>query len=88
MDLEKERNEEMAFQNAKREMKAIYGHSDSKSSDNEHCKAPHVMFGRLLRNYVPGGSGSRSRTTSGWRHQLVFMPLIVLRAWLGMDSSR
>jgi hypothetical protein len=35
----------MVFQNAKREMKAVYGHSDSESSDNEHRKALHVMFG-------------------------------------------
>jgi hypothetical protein len=35
----------MAFQNAKREMKAIYGHSDSESSDNDHRKALHIMFG-------------------------------------------
>jgi hypothetical protein len=37
----------MAFQNSKREMKAVYGHSDSESSDNECRKALHVM---------PGGS--------------------------------
>jgi hypothetical protein len=44
MNLEEERDEEMAFQNAKMEMKAIYGHSDSESSDNEHHKVLHVMF--------------------------------------------
>jgi hypothetical protein len=42
---EEERDEEMAFQNAKREMKAVYGHSDFESSDNERRKALHVMFG-------------------------------------------
>jgi hypothetical protein len=41
----KDKDEEMAFQNAKREMKAIYGHSNSKSSDNECRKALYVMFG-------------------------------------------
>jgi hypothetical protein len=45
MDPEGEKDKEMAFHNAKREMKAIYGHSDSESSDNKHCKALHVMFG-------------------------------------------
>jgi hypothetical protein len=35
----------MAFQNAKREMKVAYGHSDPKCSDNEHRKSLHVMFG-------------------------------------------
>jgi hypothetical protein len=45
MDLEEEKDEEMAFQNAKREMKAIYGHSDSKFGDNKSHKVLHVMFG-------------------------------------------
>jgi hypothetical protein len=35
----------MAFQNTKREMKAIYCHSNSENSDNEHHKALHIMFG-------------------------------------------
>jgi hypothetical protein len=26
-------------------LKAVYGHSDSESSDNEHRKVLHVMFG-------------------------------------------
>jgi hypothetical protein len=44
MDPEEDKDEEIAFQNTKREMKAIYGHSDSESSDNEHQKALNVMF--------------------------------------------
>jgi hypothetical protein len=35
----------MGFQNTKREMKAIYCHSNSENSDNEHHKALHIMFG-------------------------------------------
>jgi hypothetical protein len=35
----------MEFQNAKRELNAVYVHSDSESSDNEHRKALHVIFG-------------------------------------------
>jgi hypothetical protein len=35
----------MEFQDAKRALKAVYGHSDSESSDNERRKALHVMFG-------------------------------------------
>jgi hypothetical protein len=35
----------MEFQDAKRALKAMYGHSDSESSDNERCKALHIMFG-------------------------------------------
>jgi hypothetical protein len=35
----------MEFQDAKRALKAVYGHSDSKSGDNERSKALHVMFG-------------------------------------------
>jgi hypothetical protein len=34
----------MEFQDAKRALKAMYGHSDSESSDNERCKALHAMF--------------------------------------------
>jgi hypothetical protein len=34
----------MEFQYTKRALKAVYGHSDSESSDNEHRKMLHVMF--------------------------------------------
>jgi hypothetical protein len=40
-----EKDEEMEFQNAKRVLKAVYGHSDFESSDKEHHKALHIMFG-------------------------------------------
>jgi hypothetical protein len=43
MDPEEDKDEEMAFQNAKREMKPVHDHSES--SDNEHRKALHIMFG-------------------------------------------
>jgi hypothetical protein len=39
-----EKGEELEFQDAKRALEAVYGNSDSDSSDNEHCKALHVMF--------------------------------------------
>jgi hypothetical protein len=45
MDSDVEKDKEMALQNAKREIKAIHGHSDSESIDNEYHKALHVMFG-------------------------------------------
>jgi hypothetical protein len=35
----------MEFQDVKRAPKAIYGHSDSESSDNELHKVLHIMFG-------------------------------------------
>jgi hypothetical protein len=44
VDSQEEKDAEMEFQDAKRALKAIYGHSDSESSDNEHCKMLHVMF--------------------------------------------
>jgi hypothetical protein len=44
-DPKEERDEEMAFQNAKREMKTIHSHSNSESSENECCLVLHVMFG-------------------------------------------
>jgi hypothetical protein len=45
VDSQEEKDAEMEFQDAKRALKAIYDHSDSKSSDNERCKTLHVMFG-------------------------------------------
>jgi hypothetical protein len=44
VDPQEEKDAEMEFQDAKRALKAMYGHSDSESSDNERCKALHVMF--------------------------------------------
>jgi hypothetical protein len=35
----------MGFQKAKRDLKAVYGHSDSESSDNERRKTLYIMFG-------------------------------------------
>jgi hypothetical protein len=45
MDHEEDKDEEMVFQNTKREMKAVYSHSDSESIDNECHKSLHIMFG-------------------------------------------
>jgi hypothetical protein len=44
MDPQEEKDSEIEFQDAKRALKVIYGHSDSKSSDNERRKALQVMF--------------------------------------------
>jgi hypothetical protein len=35
----------MEFQDNKRALKVIYGHSDSDSSTNEHHKTLHIMYG-------------------------------------------
>jgi hypothetical protein len=45
VDSQKEKDTEMEFQDAKRPLKAIYGHSKYESSDNEHRKMLHIMFG-------------------------------------------
>jgi hypothetical protein len=45
VDPQEEKDVEMEFQDARRALKAVYGHSDSESNDNERCKAFHVMFG-------------------------------------------
>jgi hypothetical protein len=45
VDSQKEKDAEMEFQDAKRALKAVYGHSDSESNDNERRKMLHVMFG-------------------------------------------
>jgi hypothetical protein len=44
VNLEEENDEEMEFQKAKRDLKPIYGHSNSDSSDNEHRKTLHIIF--------------------------------------------
>jgi hypothetical protein len=44
VDSQEEKDAEMEFQDAKRALKAIYGHSDSEFSDNGHRKTLHVMF--------------------------------------------
>jgi hypothetical protein len=45
VDSQEEKDTEMEFQDAKRALKVVYGHSDSESSDNEHRKTLHVIFG-------------------------------------------
>jgi hypothetical protein len=45
VDPQEEEDTEMEFQDAKRALNAVYGHSDSETSDNECHKALHVMFG-------------------------------------------
>jgi hypothetical protein len=52
MDSDEEKDKEMALQNAKREIKAIHGHSDSESIDNEYHKALHVIFGGSLDSTI------------------------------------
>jgi uncharacterized Zn finger protein (UPF0148 family) len=44
VDSQEQKDAEMEFQDAKRALKAVYGHSDSESDDNERCKMLHVMF--------------------------------------------
>jgi hypothetical protein len=44
VDSHEEKDAEMEFQDVKRALKAVYGHSDSESSDNERHKTLHVMF--------------------------------------------
>jgi hypothetical protein len=45
VDPQEEKDVEMEFQDARRALKAIYDHFNSKSSDNECRKALHVTFG-------------------------------------------
>jgi hypothetical protein len=45
VDSQQEKDIEMKFQDVKRALKAVYGHSDSESSDNERRKTLYVMFG-------------------------------------------
>jgi hypothetical protein len=43
--VDKEKDEEMEFQDAKRALKVVYGNSDSQSSDNKCRKVLHIMLG-------------------------------------------
>jgi hypothetical protein len=45
VDPEEDKDDGLGFQNAKRDLKAVYGRSDLESSDNERCKLLYVMFG-------------------------------------------
>jgi hypothetical protein len=45
VDPKVDKDGDLGFQRAKRDLKAIYGHSDFESSNNEHCKMLYVMFG-------------------------------------------
>jgi hypothetical protein len=45
VDPQEEKDVEMEFQDARRALKAVYGHSTSESNENKHCKVLHVMFG-------------------------------------------
>jgi hypothetical protein len=44
VDPKEDKDDRLGFQKAKRDLKVIYGHSDSESSDNEHRKMLYVMF--------------------------------------------
>jgi hypothetical protein len=44
MDPQEEKDVDMEIQDAKRALRAVFGHSDSESNDNERRKMLHVMF--------------------------------------------
>jgi hypothetical protein len=67
-DPEEDKEDIMGFQKAKRDLKAIYGHSDSESSDNECRKMLYVMF-KGSWDITPIAS-SRTCTESWWRPYL------------------
>jgi hypothetical protein len=45
VNLQEKKDIEMEFQDVRRALKDVYGHSDSESSNNECRKVLHVMFG-------------------------------------------
>jgi hypothetical protein len=44
LDPEVDKDGDLGFQRAKRDLKVVYGHSDSESSDNERHKMLYIMF--------------------------------------------
>jgi hypothetical protein len=45
MDPEEDKDEGLGFQQAERDLKAVYVHFDSEFSDNKHRKMLYIMFG-------------------------------------------
>jgi hypothetical protein len=45
VDPKEDKDNGLGFQKARRDLKAIYGHFNSKSSDNERRKMLYIMFG-------------------------------------------
>jgi hypothetical protein len=45
VDPKEDKDDGLGFQNARRDLKAIYDHFNSESSDNERCKTLYIMFG-------------------------------------------
>jgi hypothetical protein len=58
-----EKDEELEFQDAKRALKAVYGNSDSESSDNECSRTLHVMLARR-HDLAPRNHGCGASTKS------------------------
>jgi hypothetical protein len=100
-DPEEDMEDIMGFHKAKRDLKAIYDHSNSESSDNEHCKMLYVMFGGslgitshcIVKNLCRGVAAAASapmaaHTIGGWRRRSALTPLTALRAWQGLGRSR
>jgi hypothetical protein len=78
----------MEFQDAKRALKVVYGHSDSESSDNERRKTLHVMFGgswtityrRVIKTLRQEVVAATSALRAAPHHKWVKTPI-------GFDSS-
>jgi hypothetical protein len=96
VDPEVDKDGDLGFWRAKRDLKAVYDHSDSESSDNECCKKLYVMFGgswditsrrivKTLRREVAAAvpAPRRRHTTNGWRCQSALTPPTVPRVWQG-----
>jgi hypothetical protein len=58
-DTEEDKDDGLGFQKAKRDLKAVYGHSDSESSDNECRKMLYIMFGGSWDMTPPPTASSR-----------------------------
>jgi hypothetical protein len=44
VDPKEDKDDGLRFQKARKDLKAIYDHFDSKYSDNERCKMLYIMF--------------------------------------------
>jgi hypothetical protein len=100
VDSQEEKDAEMEFQDAKRALKAIYGHSNYESSNNECRKALHVMFGgswtitsrrvikTLRREIAAAAPAPKAAPHRKWVATLIGLsPPTAPRTWLVPGSS-
>jgi hypothetical protein len=100
VDPKEDKDDRLGFQKAKRDLKAVYGHSDSESNDNERCKMLYIMFGgswditschivkNLCREVAAAAPTLKAAPHRKWMETSIsFNAFDCPRAWQGSGSS-